>query len=29
MRRQARAEFALSNDTLQLRYLGSGSARGC
>lgn len=26
--RQARAEFALSNDTLQLRYLGSGSAAG-
>lgn len=26
--RQARAEVALSNDTLQLRYLGSGSAAG-
>jgi len=25
---QARAEVALSNDTLQLRYLGSGSATG-
>ena len=25
---QARAEVALSNDTLQMRYLGSGSATG-
>jgi hypothetical protein len=25
---QARAEIALSNDTLQMRYLGSGSATG-
>jgi hypothetical protein len=26
--KQARAEVALSNDTLQMRYLGSGSAAG-